>query len=212
MAGTDEEFDAQLADRGDDRPGLDELEGDDFGDLDPEEDEFDEDDGDEDDYPEDATDEEIDLVGAFFREDGQADGLALARDLANDLDGLIDELRRVPGEAGSLGVVSIDSDFFVLVRVRGNLIQVLLSDAIAANDWPIARDAADFLGVDIPEDDDESEPVGDLDMFVDVGLPELELEALCADLDSDPLEIIEAILTKVGFADAYDKVASSFDL
>lgn len=227
MAGRDDEYDAELADRGDDRPGVDELEGDDYNALDlgeveysdadssseddDDDDDLDEDD-DDDDYPEDAGDEEIDLVGALYREDGEPDGAALGKELANDLDGLIEELRRVPGEAGAVGVVSIDSDFFVIVRVRGRMVQVLLSDVTAAGDWPIARDAADFLGVDLPDDDDESEPVGDLDLFADVGLSELELDALCSDEDLEPLEALEGIVEKIGFAGAYDKIASAFDL
>lgn len=227
MAGRNEVFDADLADRGDDRPGVDELEGDDFSaldaDRDPEADldELDEGDSDDadddeddedDDYPEDATADEIDIVAALYHEDGRPSAIALPKSLANDLDGLIGELRRTPGEAGALGVVSIDSDFFVLVRVRGRVIQLVLSDSIAANDWPLAREAADFLGVDIPDDEDESEPIGDLDLFADAGLSELELEALCGDEESEVLESLEAIVERLGFADAYDKVATSFGL
>ena len=51
-------------------------------------------------------------------------------------------------------MVSIAGEFFVLVRVRGRNVQVLLSDAVAANDWPIARDVADFLNEDIPDPED----------------------------------------------------------
>lgn len=230
MAGREEDFDAELADRGDDRPGVDEVEGDDFSalglddgdveytegtddvDEDAEEDDDFDDEDDDDDYPEDALEDEIDLVAALFREDGQPAATALGKELANDLDGLIAALRREPGDAGAIGVVSIDQEFFVVARVRGRKVQVLLSDIVAAGDWPIARDAADFLGVDLPEDDDDSEPVGDLDLFADVGVSELEVEALCSDDDVDPLEALETIVEKLGFADVYDKVAGEFDL
>jgi putative tRNA adenosine deaminase-associated protein len=203
MAGRDEEFDAELADRGDDRPGIDEADENDYSALDlvdPEVDDAsesdDDNDEDDDDYPEDATEDDIDLVAALYREDGQPAATALDLELANDLDGLIDALRRVPGDAGAVGVVSIDSDFFVS----------------AALDWPIARDAADFLGVDLPDDDDDSEPVGDFDLFADAGLSEMELEAITTDDDADPLESLEAIVDKLGFAGVYDKVASGFGL
>lgn len=220
MAGRDEEFDAELADRGDDRPGIDEADENDYSALDlldPEVDdanESDDDDTDEDDddYPEDATEDDIDLVAALYREDGQPAATALDLELANDLDGLIDALRRVPGDAGAVGVVSIDSDFFVIVRVRGPKVELFLSDVSAALDWPIARDAADFLGVDLPDDDDDSEPVGDFDLFADAGLSEMELEAITTDDDADPLESLEAIVDKLGFAGVYDKVASGFGL
>ena len=219
MAGRDEEFDAELADRGDDRPGIDEADENDYSALDlldPEVDDAnesdDDNDEDDDDYPEDATEDDIDLVAALYREDGQPAATALDLELANDLDGLIDALRRVPGDAGAVGVVSIDSDFFVIVRVRGPKVELFLSDVSAALDWPIARDAADFLGVDLPDDDDDSEPVGDFDLFADAGLSEMELEAITTDDDADPLESLEAIVDKLGFAGVYDKVASGFGL
>lgn len=228
MSGRSDDFDAMLADQGDDRPGLDELEDvvvlvsangpgdldDDEPDEDPDADlgDDDDDDEDDDDYPEDATEDDIDLVAALYREDGVPAAMALDKELANDLDGLIEVLRRVPGDAGAVGVVSIDSDFFVVVRVRGKKVELLLSDVGAALDWPIARDAADFLGVDLPDDEDDSEPVGDFDLFADAGLSELELEAITSDEEADPVESIEAIVEKLGFASVYDKVASGFGL
>ena len=247
MSGRDEEFDAQLAERGDDRPGLDDLEADDFSGLrldaadddfddeddpdaeeeddedDPEDDDEEDDDEDgeaeepdddesDDDYPEDALDDEIDLVVALYREDGKSSGLALPKELANDFDELIEQLRRVPGDAGALGVVVIDSDFFVLVRVRGRKVEVLLSDSLAANDWPVARDAADYLGVEIPEDEEDSAAVGDFDMFADTGLSEFELEQICSDLDADPVDLVGEIATKLGLGPAFTRAAASFDL
>ena len=244
MSGRDEDLEAQLADHGDDRPGIDDLEGDDFSalqiddddelddDLDDEDDddeddedldddadddledddEEDEDDEEDDDYPEDATEEDIDLVVALYREDAKPAALALRLDLANDLDELINQLHRVPGEAGVLGVVSVAGDFFVMARVRGKKIQVLLSDAIAANDWPIARDAADYLGADIPEDEDDSGPVGDLDILADVGVSELDLEALASDLDADSDEIVERLAKRLGYAAVFKKAAAAFDV
>ena len=62
--------------------------------------EEDDSDDDEDDEPEDASDDEIDFVLAAYREDGQPFVQALAKDLANDLDELIVQLRRLPGTPG----------------------------------------------------------------------------------------------------------------
>nr|NLI50943.1 tRNA adenosine deaminase-associated protein [Propionibacterium sp.] len=228
MTGRADEFDAQLAERGDDRPGLDDLEVDDFSALLPDDDEDDdvlldedaegvenddaEDDDEDDDYPEDALEEEIDLVAALYREDGRPAAIALPKDLANDFDELVEQLRRVPGDAGAIGIVVIDSDFFVLVRVRGKRIEVLLSDAVAANDWPIARDAADFLGEEIPEDEEDGGPVGDFAMFADAGLSEFELERLCGDLDADPVDLVSDIAEKLGFGPSLKKVLVTLDL
>ena len=65
---------------------------------------------------------------AAYREDGQPFVQELAKDLANDLDELIVQLRRLPGDAGALGFVSLVEEVFVIARVRGQHVQVLLSD------------------------------------------------------------------------------------
>jgi len=196
-------------DGGDDRPGLDDLEP--VVELLAPLDEA-EDDDDEDDYPDDATEEDVDLVVALYREDGQPVAVALGVELANDLDELIAQLRRMPGDGGALGLVSIASEFFVLVRVRGKHVQVLLSDELAANDWPIARDVADFLGSELPDDDEDAGPIGDLDIFADVGLPDFELEALCEE-DEDSDAVVERIVKKLKFTPQYRKVVQvSFGL
>ena len=196
-------------DGGDDRPGLDDLEP--VVELLAPLDEA-EDDDDEDDYPDDATEEDVDLVVALYREDGQPVAVALGVELANDLDELIAQLRRLPGDGGAVGLVSIASEFFVLVRVRGKHVQVLLSDELAANDWPIARDVADFLGSELPDDDEDAGPIGDLDIFADVGLPDFELEALCEE-DEDSDAVVERIVKKLKYAPQYRKVVQvSFGL
>ena len=207
MAGDDEDFDADLADRGDDRPGVDEANDDDFSALGLDDDL----DDDDDDYPDDAGEDEIDLVVALYREDGTPVVQSLELDLANDLDALIEALRRMPGDAGTVGMVSIDQDVFVIVRVRGRVVQLMLSDSIAAQDWPIARDAVDYLGVDAPDEEDDSEPVGDLDLFADAGLPEMEMEAICEESD-DSLEALEEIGEKLGFGKALSKIVAALDL
>ncbi len=147
VSGMTGDFDMELPNLGDDRPGLEELEDDlDVDDVVEEED--------DDDYPEDAAEEDIDLVVALYREDGQPVVLALDAELANDFEGLIAQLRRVPGDGGAIGMVSLATEVFVLVRVRGKHVQVLLSDAGAADDWPIARDVLDYLGIELSEDEE----------------------------------------------------------
>ena len=62
---------------------------------------------DDDDELEDAAPDEIDFVIAAYREDGQPLVQALQSPLANDLEELIVQLRRLPGDAGALGFVSL---------------------------------------------------------------------------------------------------------
>jgi putative tRNA adenosine deaminase-associated protein len=157
------------------------------------------DDSDPDDDLEDAAEDEIDYVLAAYREDGQLHVQALDLDLANDLDAFIEQLRRLPGDAGALGFVSLVEEVFVIVRVRGQHVQAILSDSAAAGDWPIAHDVADFLGEDVDEDldDEDGEPVGDLDMLADLGLSEFELGTIADNLDLSSDQMLTAIADRI---------------
>ncbi len=176
----------------DDRPGLHDLD--------------DEQEVSDDDYPDDATEDDIDLIIALYREDGQPTGVELDIDLANDLDALIKQLRRIPGEAGALGMVSLAEEVFVLVRVRGKNVQLYLSDVVAALDWPICRDAVEFLDEDLPDENDESVPVGDGEILADAGLKEFDLEAIASSYDEETTDLLAQIAKKVQFGPAFRAV------
>lgn len=165
-----------------------------------------------DDYDlEDAGEDDVDLVVAFYREDGKATAVPLDFDLANDLDELIRQLGRLPGDSGADGYVSIAGEFFVICRVRGRSVEVLLSDVTAANDWPIARDIVDYLGEELPDEDDEPAPVGDLEMFAANGLHSFELEAITTDYDEDSDELLLQITRRLKIADVFERAVESFD-
>ena len=169
----------------------------------------DDEDDDDDDDPEDATEDEIDFVLAAYREDGQPYVQELAKDLANDLDELIVQLRRLPGDAGAIGFVSLVEEVIVIVRVRGQHVQVLLSDETAAAEWPIARDVADYLGEDIPEEEDEPEPMGDLGILADLGLSDFDLGAILDDLEMPSDEMLMAVADKIKLNPQFRKVAEA---
>lgn len=174
----------------------------------------DDDDFDDDDDLDDAEDEEIDFVIACYREDGQAVVSGLGKDLANDLDELIVQLRRLPGDAGVIGFVSLVEEVAIIVRVRGQFVQVFLSDGAAAADWPIARDIADYLGVDVPDgedddDDDDSEPMGDLRILADLGVSELDLTALCDDLDLSSDQLLADVADRINIGAEFRRVAET---
>jgi putative tRNA adenosine deaminase-associated protein len=157
-------------------------------------DEFD----DEIDDDEDAADDEIDFVLAAYREDGQPYVQSLSKDLANDLEELIVQLRRLPGDAGALGFVSLVEEVFVITRVRGQHVQVLLSDAAAASDWPIARDVVDYLGEEpLDEEEDEGEPIGDLGIVADLGLSDFDMSAIIDNLELGSVEMLTQIADKI---------------
>jgi putative tRNA adenosine deaminase-associated protein len=177
-------------------------------------DEFDDDLEDDEDFDEidleDAADDEIDFVLAGYREDGQPYVQSLGKDLANDLDELIVQLRRLPADAGALGFVSLVEEVFVITRVRGQHVQVLLSDAAAASDWPIARDVADYLGEEPLEDDEEEgEPIGDLGIVADLGLSDFDMGAIIDNLDLSSVDMLIEIADKIKLNPHFRKAAEA---
>lgn len=159
---------------------------------------------------EDAEPEDVDFIIAAYREDGQSMVSALSEDLANDLEELIVQLRRLPGDGGAVGLVSLVGEVAVIVRVRGRHVQLMLNDSAAANDWPIARDVADYLGEDIPEeDDDESEPIGDLGIMKDLGMSEFDLTALCDDLELGSDQLLTEVADKIKIGPQFRRVVDA---
>ena len=208
---TSDELEFEMPNRGDDRPGMDDLDDLVTEDELDESDDVDDEDDDDDDYPDDAGEDDIDLVIALYREDGQPVALALEYDLANDLEAMITQLRRMPGDGGAVGLVSIASEVFVIVRVRGKHVQVFCSDAVAAADWPLARDVVDLLGLEVPEEDEDSGPAGDLDILSDVGLHDFELEAMAEDYDEDSATLVERIAQRIKFGPEFAKALADFE-
>ena len=86
--------------------------------------------------------EGVDFALVAYREENVWHLEEIDEDLLHDLDSFATQLRRYPGDFGSLGLASVDEDFFVLVRVAGDRTRVLLSDVTAETEWPIARSVA----------------------------------------------------------------------
>lgn len=168
-------------------------------------------DSDEYDDLEDATEDEVDLVIALYREDGRAVAVPLDVDLANDLDELITQLSRLPGDSGADGWVSVAGEFFVICRVRGRTVEVLLSDATAATDWPIARDVVDYLGEEPPDEDADPAPLGDLGMYAASGLRAFEMESIATDYDEDSDVLLGRIASKLKIRAEFDAAVEAFD-
>lgn len=153
-----------------------------------------------------ANAEGVDFALVAYLEEGAWQLTELDPEKAADLDGFAAELRRYPGDGGSLGLVSVDEDFFVLVRVLGAEVRLLLSDVTAANDWPIARWVIEHLELPLPDDDDEQEPAGDLGIVTDLGLGPMDMGALLDDYDLYPDEMLGDIAVKLGFGRQYDEI------
>jgi putative tRNA adenosine deaminase-associated protein len=154
----------------------------------------------------DANAEAVDFVLVAYREEGVWQLQELASERAADLDGFAMELRRYPGDGGSLGLVSVDEDFFLLVRVLGAQTRLLLSDVTAATQWPLARSVVDHLELPLPDDEEPQEPAGDLGIVADLGLGAMDMGALLDDVDLYPDELLGDIAAKLGFGRLYDEL------
>ena len=146
----------------------------------------------------------VDFALVAYREENVWRIAPIADDRLHDLESLTAELRRWPGDFGSLGLVSIDEDFFVLVRVAGASTRVLLSDVTAATEWPLARSVVEALEIPMPEDDDDQLPAGDLAIVADLGLAAMDMGAMLDDYDLYPDEILGSIADKLGFGSQFE--------
>jgi putative tRNA adenosine deaminase-associated protein len=150
-----------------------------------------------------------DVAVVVYREEDDAwEAEVLPQALTGDLAGLILALRQQPSIGGTFGLVAVGDDFFVALRVVGGQVSVFLSDLTAALDWPLARQVMDHLKIDLPEEEDDLDqvlPAGDLSIFADLGIDEMDLGMLAGDLDLFPDEALAIIARKLGFGHALER-------
>lgn len=142
---------------------------------------------------------------AAFRDGGVWRAEPLPQAVLDDLGVLLQALRSQSPEGGPFVIACVDEEFFLIARLDGARISLLLSDLTASVEYPLAEQALTRLGEDPPDDDelDEVWPVGDLDLFADLGLSEDEMEQILDDMDAYPDEMLESIVDRLGLADAY---------
>jgi putative tRNA adenosine deaminase-associated protein len=148
-----------------------------------------------------------DFAVVVYREDDLWEAEVLPVAVTADLDGLIHALRQQPSIGGTIGLAAIGDDFFVALRVIGGQVSVFLSDVTAAVEWSLARQVLDHLDIPVPEDEDLDQvlPAGDLSIFADLGVDEMELGALAGDLDLYPDEVLASLAGRLGFARALER-------
>jgi len=148
---------------------------------------------------------------AAFRDAGAWRIEALPPAVLNDLGVLLQALRSQSPENGPFVIACVDDEFFLVARMDGVRIALLLSDLTAAVEYPLAEQVMTRLGEEPPEDDelDEVWPIGDLDLFADLGLSEDEMEQILDDIDAFPDEMLEEIVDRIGLADEYAHATES---
>ncbi len=146
-----------------------------------------------------------------FREEGRWQVGLLPETLTNDLAGLVEAVRQQPGENGAFALVDVADEFFVVVRVQLGRVRLLLSDVTAAVAWELAVQVLEHLDLELPGEDDLEEvwPAGDLGVFDDMGVDEMEMGAILSDLDAYADEMLSALARRLGFADPFERVVDA---
>jgi putative tRNA adenosine deaminase-associated protein len=146
----------------------------------------------------------IDFALAAYVEDAAWAVAPLPVKAARTLAVLVAALHQVPSESGVIGMVSVHEDYFVLLRLQGSDVRMVLSSNLAVQESMLAIEVVDALGAEMPEPEDLG-PVGDVDCLADLGLPEFELVAMLDNPDDYPDELLGDIADRLGFGDAYDR-------
>jgi putative tRNA adenosine deaminase-associated protein len=150
---------------------------------------------------------ESDFAVIAYREEDQWEADALPVAVTADLEAFVQALRRQPSMGGTIGFAGVGDDFWVAVRVVGEEASLFLSDLTAAVDYPLARQVLEALEIAVPADDelDQVLPAGDLSIFADLGLDEMELGAVAADLDLYPEDAVAHIAERLRFGEAVER-------
>lgn len=155
----------------------------------------------------------IDFAVAAYREDGDWTVSTLPPRAATELDVLVQALAQLPSEVGTVGMVSVDEDFFLLARVSGSNVRLLISDVGAATESPLAMAVIDRLELPLPDDDDDQiQPAGDLSLLADLGVSAMDLGAMCDDFDLYPDELLGDIAGRLGFGREFDDLLDTVNV
>jgi|SRR5690606_15498318 len=152
----------------------------------------------------------IDFAMAAYLEEETWQVVALPGWSTRDLATMALALRRLPGDSGAVGLVAVDDDFFILIRVRDDGERYLLSDVTAATEWPLAREVLDRMELPVPDDEeDQPQPGGDLGIVADLGMSAMDMAALCDDLDLSPEDMLTEIAERLGFGTAFRRAVDA---
>jgi len=94
-------------------------------------------------------------------------------------------------------------------RNTPRMMRMMISDITYALDYEVAAELVEVLDLEYPEEEDESQPGGDIDLLSDLGVGEMELLAILDDTELYPDEQLEAIANRLGFGEQFNQVIES---
>ena len=149
----------------------------------------------------------VDFGCIAWHEDGRWDASAL--NSTRDIGLIIDALKSQQTNGGAIALIAIEDEFVIIGRVLGDQMQMMISDVTYALDYEVAAELVEILDLDFPEEEDESQPGGDIDLLSDLGVGQMELLAILDDTELYPDEQLEAIANRLGFGEQFDQVIES---
>ena len=149
----------------------------------------------------------VDFGCIAWHEDSRwsANSLASTRDIGS----IIDSLKAQQTNGGAIALIAIEDEFVIIARALGDQMQMMISDVTYALDYEVAAELIEVLDLEFPEEEDESQPGGDLDLLNDLGVSEMELLSILDDTELYPDEQLEAIANRLGFGDQFNQVIES---
>jgi putative tRNA adenosine deaminase-associated protein len=149
----------------------------------------------------------VDFGCIAWHEDGRwsVNSLASTRDIGS----VIDSIKAQQTNGGAIALIAIEDEFVIIARALGDQMQMMISDVTYALDYEVAAELIEVLDLEFPEEEDESQPGGDLDLLNDLGVSEMELLSILDDSELYPDEQLEAIANRLGFGEQFNQVIES---
>jgi putative tRNA adenosine deaminase-associated protein len=146
----------------------------------------------------------VDFGCIAWHEDGRWNAATLPS--TRDIGSVIDSLKAQQTNGGAIALIAIEDEFVIIARALGDQMQMMISDVTYALDYEVAAELLEVLDLEHPEDEDESQPGGDLDLLNDLGVSEMELLSILDDSELYPDEQLEAIANRLGFGEQFNQV------
>jgi len=149
----------------------------------------------------------VDFGCIAWHEDGRwsVNSLTSTRDIGS----IIDSIKAQQTNGGAIALIAIEDEFVIIARALGDQMQMMISDVTYALDYEVAAELIEVLDLEFPEEEDESQPGGDLDLLNDLGVSEMELLSILDDTELYPDEQLEAIANRLGFGEQFNQEIES---